>query len=248
MKMFVPSRLLLAGLVLLGLATAARASQNLYENGVTWQVGYEGNFLPNNPSADPAWSTYVTTGTTSGTVAGGVFTMSSAGTGIIYAEMDGPLWDGNSGGTDANTIEFRMKGLNGQANADWTARLFFGTPSFRWFFSFDDNRFFLGSSHFAIDTTVYHTYRIVSSGGLADVYIDLNTTPSLTGVAGTAAAGNFLFFGDDAASLIGTTNWDYFRFTNAGAFSDIPEPASLLLLAAGGLVMLRRPRASRRVR
>jgi hypothetical protein len=75
-----------------------------------------------------------------------------------------------------------------------------------------------------MDTTAFHAYRIVQSGSLADLYVD--GVRALSNVAPTTAtSGNTIFFGQDQSAAIGKTEWDYFRWTNAGAF--IPEPSAM---------------------
>ena len=51
-----------------------------------------------------------------------------------------------------------------------------------------------------------------------------------------ATTANVIFFGQDSTAHKGTTEWDYFRWTNEGAF--VPEP-SVMALAAMARVALR---------
>lgn len=223
----------------------APAAQNVTNNSVVWAVSYDGDFLPNNGSSDPAWSTFFVGAGASGTVGGGILTLTNGGASITYAEMNNTsYWNGGSGGTFDNTIEFKMRGQNAQSNADWTGRFFFGDGVNRWFFSFDDNRVRInGSPFYLIDTTIFHTYRIVESNSLVSLYVDQignNSTPVLSGVAGSAVAQNFIYFGHDGTALKGRTEWDYVRWTNAGAFT-VPEPGAFtLILAALALLRLAR--------
>lgn len=227
----------------LGLAAATvDADTNFVANGTLWDVGYTADFLPNDPGSNPAWNTLYVGAGSSATVSGGLLTMTrpTSGNGILYAEMDPANWDGNSGGSAENTVEFRMRGLNGQANADFTARLFFGdglAPG--WAFQFDDNRVYLGSQQYTIDTTAFHTYRITESSGVASLYVDNAPTPVLSGVVGNSYTANALFFGNDVSSLVGSTDWDFVRWTNEGAFAAVPEPTSVMLLLVGGAALLR---------
>jgi hypothetical protein len=217
----------------------AHASQNLTNHGVVWAVSYDGDFLPNHAGSDPAWTTLFVGSGASATVSGGILTMTNGAPSITYAQMNNTAyWDGASGGTRENTIEFRMRSLNSQNNTQFTGRYFWGDGQSRWFLEFDDNRVRINSSPFyAIDTTVFHTYRVVSSNGLADLYIDNignQATPVISGAAGQVVAQNFTFFGHDSAELKGRTEWDYVRWTNAGAFT-VPEPSVLGLAAIAGL-------------
>jgi len=234
---------------MLAVAGAGHAAQNVNINGDIWRVSYDADFLPNNISSDPAWTTYSVTGGATGGVSGGILTMTNS-TGSIYAEMNNTsFWNGGSGGTRDNTIAFRMKGNNSQGNADFTGRLFWGDGTVRWFFQFDDNRVRIAGTtgpFYAIDTTQFHTYRITTSNGLASLYIDGSFTPAISNIAGTAVANNFIYFGQDGAALKGTSQWDYVRWSND--IASIPEPfTAAMILPMGVAALLSRRQRPRRV-
>ena len=110
----------------------------------------------------------------------------------------------------------------------------------QWYFIFTDTFFYFNSVPVTTNMTVFHTYRIVQQGNFADLYMDGHRL--LTNVPGNGPTlANEIYFGQDIGT--GNTQWDYFRWTNAGAF--IPEPsASVLAALAGiGICIRRRTRA-----
>src|ERR1043166_9675686 len=194
------------------------ASQNITNNGTAWSVSYDGDFLPNNPSSDPAWSM-----AGSGTVSGGILTFTGAGS---FADMvNTAYWNGGSGGTFDNTVEFRMR-ASSTAPPDWRGRAVMNNAQNQWSFMFTDTYFYFNASPIVTDMTVFHTYRIVQAGNVADLYMDDNRV--LTNVPGNGpTTANEIYFGQDITT--GDTQWDYFRWTNEGAF--IPEPSLQGLVA-----------------
>ena len=105
-----------------------------------------------------------------------------------------------------------------------------------------------------IDPTEYHTYRytIQDLGPVDDnldakLYIDDNPIP--VDEAFSAAAGAWspwgkdrFFMFPDAGQDTRTTEIDWIRWTDEGAFAPVPEPASLLILTGGLLALARRRR------
>lgn len=97
---------------------------------------------------------------------------------------------------------------------------------------------------FAVDLTQWTTVRITITGGnttapVASVYI--NNEPDVKATQVLLHSANLPYFqiGDAASgtSRGGVSEWDYIRWTNAGAFAPIPEPGSLALLGIGALVV-----------
>lgn len=74
------------------------------------------------------------------------------------------------------------------------------------------------------------------------VYLDGNTTPVQTVTKAATYAITYLRIGDSSTSVAtnGVVDYDYVRWTTAGAF--IPEPATLSLLGLAAIGLLRRTR------
>lgn len=93
-----------------------------------------------------------------------------------------------------------------------------------------------------LDNTAMHTYRVAynSTAGSFSVWRDgVSLGDSLIGTSYTSA---FVAFGDLSSSTMGTASMDYMRFDTSGAYSPVPEPATLSMIAIGGLCALRRRR------
>lgn len=208
--------------------------------------GYEADAMPE--SSTPAWPHYFN-GDTS--VSGGILTVTTPGThgggDIDFVEFRqlggaGAPWETTGAGT---TVEIRVKTDYNVSGHSWAGDIMIDTGVRRWQMLIgegyiSDN---VGGGDFAITTNdAFHTYRFVvaneSTGPLA-IYVDGNTTPAHSWVGG-ASGYSELAFGDLGNSAQGQVQWDYVRWTNAGAYAPVPEPASLSLLALGALALRRR--------
>lgn len=93
----------------------------------------------------------------------------------------------------------------------------------------------------------FHTYRFTRLGDNFSVYVDANPAPVLTGTIANAFSGGAerVLFGDIGGSIVGEGSIDWIALDqDAANFSaPIPEPASMALLLAGGLLVTRRWRA-----
>jgi hypothetical protein len=84
----------------------------------------------------------------------------------------------------------------------------------------------------------FHTFRLTALGSVAKLFIDNNPIAALTTTVGSGVGYGYtghLEWGDKLMA----TDFDYVRWTNAGAF-DLPEPATMGLLLVGGLTLFRR--------
>lgn len=95
-----------------------------------------------------------------------------------------------------------------------------------------------------IDNTSFHTYRVTVLGTTATLYVDGTLAGSVTDPR-TDINDNLLKWSDSTGTNDASYTVDYLYATGQGAFAPVavPEPGSLGLLAAGGLLMLRRRRA-----
>jgi hypothetical protein len=214
-------------LLLAALPSSAAVNQTV--NGVTWAFTYDGDVVPTQSS--PAWS------------------VASGGSGTATAVSDGALLALKSGIGSANALSYQVG-----ATAGWNAQLGAGDSTVETRFrlnSWDTGGAtgtvaqsiriatglrdiqlrirpcevsFAGGTGFAIDTTQFHTYRIVVTGGVnAALYVDGNPVPVLTRQETVVTTANALRFGDITATGAGEVVWDHLRWTNQGAFA----PASV---------------------
>ncbi|HRJ71250.1 MAG TPA: PEP-CTERM sorting domain-containing protein [Terrimicrobiaceae bacterium] len=252
-----------SGLVLGILSMAAtlplQAAQIFDYDGVTWSVGYQASagYLPNEAGADPAWTYFSVANGASATINNDLLELNSPNfAAVASAEMDPALWDGNSGGQRENTVQFNMRAVSTDLNDDRpVTRVLIADGLNLYFFtvtvdSTNNNGWvsFSDSGNYAINTTVFHTYRITSTSSGANLYIDGAESPVLTS-SGVSSSNNYLSFGDDTAGNIGAgiSYWDYVYYTNNGAFAPVPEPHSTALLFGGIGVLLMFWRRNRRL-
>lgn len=83
-------------------------------------------------------------------------------------------------------------------------------------------------------------WHIDVASNVASVYLDGSATPLFSHAGVTiGGAGSIVEFGDNSGSIQGIANLSYLRITNQ-ELAAVPEPAGLGLLAASGLMLLRR--------
>jgi len=87
----------------------------------------------------------------------------------------------------------------------------------------------------------FRTFRFTVLGNNFSLYLDDGPVAVLTGTTdirpGEQAINNFRF-GDKLMQ----TDFDYIRYTTTGDFAPIPEPATMVLLALGGLMLRKKSR------
>lgn len=241
MKKLFPSTLA-ALAVIFGLSTAT--TQAIIIDGIDWTSVWEGNVVPNSApgtTAEPSFSTF-----------GGTFTVNSGTTTTAgtNAGASGPsptsAWAGGTSGNGTDSIlEFRVKVLTQGSEVDQPVgtSLFVGWNGQRFQLGLNmvgtnyaefAGGSFLGTNTVTLDTTAWHTYRIVffDSTNSASLYIDgINTGLTQAGSGGLADVVQFHRY-TGAVSATGTSEWDYIRWTNA-----IPEPSALALLGLAAFTM-----------
>jgi hypothetical protein len=89
-----------------------------------------------------------------------------------------------------------------------------------------------------ITTADFHTYRVTVLGTTGTLYMDGNLIESINNPR-TDVNSDQIAFGDQTGTADSDYSIEYLRGYNGGAVG-VPEPATLGLLAFGGLVMLRR--------
>jgi hypothetical protein len=208
---------------------------------------YEADALPDDPSSSPQWQRFF--GGT-GTASGGILTVATPGTApdADYLEYrlsgaDGAPWDPTGAGS---TVEMRFKSDSVDASG-WSGSALISTGLSQWairigdFVSISGDDYNLVANGF--DPTVFHTFRFTTANDTGDLnmYIDGSTSVTHVFTGGAASAVSRLAFGDLGQPEEGTAEWDYMRWTNAGAFAPVPEPG-MMSLATIGLAGLRRRR------
>lgn len=92
------------------------------------------------------------------------------------------------------------------------------------------------------DTTVgMHTIRIANEATTNAYYVWYDDELIVNGSVGKTGAVDRLWFGDWSSSIQGSYDMDYMRWTE-GAYSPVPEPASMVLLVCGGMLALVAPK------
>ena len=215
-------------------------------------ASYEADYAPEDPLSVPQWQKYFD-GT--GVAAGGLLTVTTniaaaPGSNEHYLEYrlpGGGAWNPTGAGS---TVEISFK-TNLTNDSGWGGSFQIATASRRWSFRLGTNWVscegtpdFHLPTNLGIDSSTFHTYRFttVDDSSPMQMYVDGAASPVAT-FAGVAGSGNQLAFGDLGGPEDGELVWDYFRWTNAGAFAPVvPEPGMLSLAMIGFAGLLRRHR------
>jgi hypothetical protein len=227
-------------------AISASADFLVPRNGVTWDATYEADFEPHSGSNSPIWTEGIGGAQSSRVASGGILTLTSADISNLRYDQAGSSWTGLG---QQRTIEWRMRVASQQAGDRATDFLSFAGGDGFWIVEYKDSSLRLNGSSagsdLPIDTTTFHTYRLVIDPGLATdkarLYVDNSLFHSSGGASpGNAGANNFLAFGDGSSGGIGgVIEWDFVSWTSG---THIPEPSMVALIAIGGLLLSRRRR------
>jgi hypothetical protein len=230
------------------LGAAAIMLVGSWANASIFTSSYEGSALPDDASSNPQWSKFLDSDGASSSVSGGILTISTTASESLAYRLfggSGNAWDPTGAGS---TIEINLKVDSQDAGAGRAGDILIGTGTQEWLLRWGTTVISeeLGGGSVAMTTTdAFHTYRftIPNDEGPLTLYVDGGTTPVMTwaGVDGTA---DRLDFGDTLdPGDGGTVQWDYIRWTNAGAIApSVPEPTMLSLAALGGVFLLGRRR------
>jgi len=205
---------------------------------ITWDYAYEGDAAPSAPwGIDGGSAPFMSYGTDGGTTYLNIDTFNAA------PDTDKAAFYINNAITDITNIgvviETRMRVYD---DTKQVGGIGFGDGSLGGLFNFycdaGGNKFGYAQGYIAIpapDPTEWHTYRIEALGSLWELFVDDVSvfTDTLVG------AGTYTTIGDkrNAAGDECDVDYDYVRIAN------VPEPITLLILAGGGLVGLRRRRS-----
>lgn len=238
---------------------------------VLYTSSYSASTLPNataGTSADPLWYFTSPTGTYSASIVNGALNASTVGVGSTQwwalGTASGSTWSGSTPGvwnTSTATVDFRLQVLSGEGGNTATGNgfmlqlsdsanrfyTFYAGPTAFTFQNGASTSLSVTSSSLGIDTSLYHTYRVAMSGGVASLYIDGLENPIFSTVSGITLGSTVrtsILFGDGSSAMSGSYNLDYINWSNTTSeFSaPIPEPAMITLLGVAGLVLVLRRR------
>jgi hypothetical protein len=208
---------------------------------VTWANRYEGNVMP--ASNSPPLNEVSLSASTDGNL------LTINGTSGGYAAL-GPdnggstAWNGNA--ASGSTLEFRMK-VDSVTSTYGAYMELGGTSGFAGLKLSATQAITFGASGdgtpFNVTTTAFHTYRMTLASGVVNFYLDGNETPFSTRNVSSSPY-NAFDFGYGTGAARGTSEWDYVRWTNAGAFA-APEPSTAAAVALGLAMLIYSARARR---
>ena len=181
----------------------------------SWELGYVGDKIPDDPALDDdMWSVYKTDGIDSSDVC--------EITGAKELHMEDPadkvcffmreLEDGTVG-----TVEAKVKVLE-QSGATYTILMGIENDDRAWVDLFPDHIALEGGASYDVDMTQYHIVRITRQDAGLFVYVDGEEV--LQGqVAATSTSRTCIIFGAGSTGGTGDHYWDYIAYTTAGAYS-----------------------------
>ncbi|MFT7579640.1 MAG: hypothetical protein ACI9MR_001306, partial [Myxococcota bacterium] len=169
---------------------------------IDWHYGYEATALP--AASSPQW---VAAGGGGSSVTDGILTIDAETPGDtrFFQIPAGPVWDGAAGPW---TVEVRCRvATPGLSSGAASIQVADGTYAYN--FRLTSSGVVSNGQTVAVDTSIFHRYRVVLEGGRADLYIDHALALSVPGVA---VAVNRLMFGDVSSAEAAITEWDFVRW------------------------------------
>jgi hypothetical protein len=206
------------------------------------------DYYPDQSPTTPLWSVAVHSAGSTELASGGILTTNTT---TVEDSIRYDVTSGWAPGAAGTTLEARLKVDSQVIGAESAGNLVIGAGNQLWVVRIAVSGLSqaIGAGGFIPTTTNdgLHAYRFTADGtstGTLNVYKD---GVSIGSFASTGVALTTLRFGEDHGSSAGQIQWDYIRWTNAGAFAPtaaVPEPAALSLAAVGALTLLRRRRAA----
>lgn len=125
----------------------------------------------------------------------------------IYWRIEGQENDGDWDGSRPSTIEFQARAREIREGHEAAGQVVVS----------DGIKYYVVN----IDSSEWHTYRVILSDGQARIFIDgdLGSGETIDGVVYPEDQGaNMVYFGDGSGAVGGITEWKTFRWTNEGIF------------------------------
>ncbi len=170
---------------------------------VAWTNVLTGGALPGqqNPRWEPAGAGF-------STLEGDSLILDSSGMKDIHWKFSGEANDPDWDASKPTTVEVRVR----------ARQVDDGLPAAGHLVVADGTKYY----ELQITDSEWHTYRIVFSGGNALLYTDGDSASEKTLPGKPLPEGstlNHIYFGDGATEIGGVTEWEFLRWTNAGAYA-----------------------------
>lgn len=230
--------LLLTTVGMLLIASATQAAVIAPKDSATFGYKYEADAMPSTAE----WVL-----TDAGTPGGTGFAVANGELSYVTTAKAGGRWCVSKTGaftpSGDYTVEMRFKVTAGTGTEDGVnVFLGNGTVNCDGIFTISQNTIVMGGNAIAsgLDNSGMHIYRFAYTNSKFSVWRD----GQLVGenLAGMNYQTTRIMWGDGSSITAGGGSLDYLRYDTTGAYSPVPEPATMSLLAIGGLCALRRRR------